>query len=100
MGAWSYSSTKLIGDLFLTSAAIIVGIVLAVIDQTYQTNASQYALFVTWALLIIPWVMISKFSPLWLLWVILTNCALILYLSEMVDYPILHMHLFTYLAWF
>ncbi len=40
-------------------------ILLAVYGQTYQTGADPYELFFGWAILIIGWVAISRFAPLW-----------------------------------
>ncbi len=81
-GAWAYSLDRLPGQLFLTSACILVGIFMAVFGQIYQTGADAYELFCTWVLLILPWVLISKFSPLWFIWIIIVNTAISLFWSQ------------------
>ena len=48
-------------------AAVAVGALLAVFGQTYQTGADPFELFLTWALLIVPWTLAARFEPLYLL---------------------------------
>ena len=67
------------GKIALTVAALLVGALLAVFGQEYQTGADAYTLFGYWALLILGWVVISKFDVLWgVLWVLL-NLTLALF---------------------
>jgi uncharacterized membrane protein len=63
----------------LLAAAIMVGALLAVYGQTYQTGADTTDLFATWAVLILPWVLLGQFPALWLLWLALLNVSLVLY---------------------
>jgi uncharacterized membrane protein len=44
-----------------------VGVLQAVFGQIYETGADSYVLFLIWALLIIGWVAIGGYAPLWLL---------------------------------
>ena len=69
----------LYGQLALFLASIFVGVLLAFYGQTYQTGADTWELFLTWSLLIIPWVLIAGFAALYLLWLALINTAIILY---------------------
>lgn len=71
----------LIRQLLLLIASIITGSLLALFGQTYQTGADTWQLFFVWALLITPWVMISRFPALWLLWLGLLNACLLSYLE-------------------
>lgn len=71
----------LIRQLLLLIASIITGSLLALFGQTYQTGADTWQLFFVWALLITPWVMISRFPALWLLWLGLLNACLLSYLD-------------------
>ncbi len=73
---------SLSGKILLTSAAVLVGVLLAVFGQIYQTGADAYELFVGWAVLILGWVVISDFAALWLLWLVLVNTAAILYWQQ------------------
>ncbi len=55
-----------VGKLLLTAAAVLTGIVLATFGMVYQTGADSFMLFRGWFILILPWVLISRFQPLWL----------------------------------
>ena len=72
-------TTRLSGKVLLLSASVLVGVLLAVYGQTYQTGADAFELFIGWAVLILGWVIISDFAALWLLWLILLNTGAILY---------------------
>jgi uncharacterized membrane protein len=67
------------GKIALSAAALLVGALLGVYGQIYQTGADSYQLFFTWALLIGGWVLISKFTPLWCIWITLLNLSLVAY---------------------
>ena len=70
---------RLSGKVLLLSASIFVGVLLAVYGQTYQTGADAYELFTGWAVLILGWVLVSEFTGLWIVWLILLNTGAILY---------------------
>lgn len=70
---------RLSGKMFLLSAAVLVGVLLAVYGQTYQTGADAFELFTGWALLILGWVLVSEFAGLWMIWLVLLNTAALLY---------------------
>lgn len=74
--------TQLVGKVLLLCASIMVGVLLAVYGQIYQTGADAFELFIGWAILIFGWVVISKFDALWLLWLILLNTGVILYWAQ------------------
>jgi len=60
----------------LTAAALLTGGLLAVYGQIYQIGADSYQLFLTWALLITGWVIVSDYTLLWVIWLVLVNLAL------------------------
>ena len=70
---------RLSGQVALTAAAVLVGPLLGVIGQTYQTGADPYNLFLTWAVVIIPWVIAGRFTTLWLVEVVVLDVALALW---------------------
>ena len=72
---------RLGGRLALMLAAVSVGVLLALIGQTYQTGADTYELFLYWALLIVPWALLARIDELWMLLLALFNVALVLYYS-------------------
>jgi uncharacterized membrane protein len=72
---------RLLGKVLLLAASALVGVFLAVFGQVYQTGADAYELFAMWAVLIIPWVILARFVPLWIFWIALLNFALGYYLA-------------------
>lgn len=73
---------NLAGRMALFTGALLVGALLAVFGQEYQTGADSYTLFLNWMLLIVLWVAIGRFAPLWLLLLGLANITLILYWEQ------------------
>lgn len=69
----------------LTGAAVLVGVLLAVFGQVYQTGADAYDLFLSWTLAIVVWVVVAHFAPLWLLFIILCNMTLHLYAEQVAN---------------
>ena len=67
------------GVLLLT--ALLVGALLALVGQTYQTGADPWQLFAYWALFIMPLVILSRSSVMWIVWFCLLNLSLALYLD-------------------
>lgn len=76
---------QLSGRIALFAAAVLVGVLLSVYGQVYQTGADVFVLFLTWAILITPWVLLGCFAPLYLLLLLLLNASLILYWQQVVD---------------
>ena len=69
----------LLSQITLTTAFILLGALMAYFGQTYQTGADPWQLFFNWALLGLPWVIISRFSPLWMMFLALLNLSIFLY---------------------
>ncbi len=80
-----YGLQKLSGKVLLLSASVLVGVFLAVFGQIYQTGADAYNLFMMWALLTLPWVLIADFAALWMVWLTIGNVFLILYWEQAVS---------------
>ncbi len=76
---WKLGVDKLAAKVSLLAAAIMVGALLAVYGQTYQTGADTLQLFFTWAVLILPWVLVGQFPALWVLWLALLNVSVVMY---------------------
>lgn len=70
--------------LFL--ASVVLGALLALIGQQYQTGADSWSLFALWALLVVPWVSAAQSRSLWTLWIVLINAATILALRQCFDW--------------
>ena len=73
---------QLSGKILLLSAAVLVGVLLAVYGQVYQTGADPFGLFLGWAVLIFAWVLIGEFAALWLLWLVLLNTGAVLFWQQ------------------
>ena len=82
VACWRADLDRPAGKAILTLLALLVGALLALTGQTYQTGADSWELFAWWAALILPWVAVSRFSPLWLLWLALLNASVWLYFSR------------------
>ena len=70
------------GQIALFSAAVLVGPLLAIYGQTYQTGADPYGLFLAWALLIVPWAVAARFGANWVLFLLLVDVALGLFFAQ------------------
>jgi uncharacterized membrane protein len=84
VAAWRLGET-LAGQFALLFAAVLVGPLFAVYGQAYQTGADPYELFLGWSVLILPWVALARFSPLWLLLLLLVNTGLGLFWFQVLD---------------
>ena len=76
---WKLGGEKLSAKVSLLVGAILVGVLLALFGQTYQTGADPWQLFFYWALLILPWALLGRYSAIWLVWLLLVNLSLVLY---------------------
>jgi uncharacterized membrane protein len=108
--SWQKGLDGLLGKISLTAAAVLVGALLAVYGQIYQTGADSWGLFFTWTLLIAGWAVLARFAPLWLILVGLANVSLMLYWGQIVravhrpDSAILYLvaaavNISIYIAW-
>lgn len=84
--AWHRGLDSLIGKSALFSAAFVVGVLLAVYGQVYQTGADPYSLFLGWAVLIAAWTVIGRQAGLWMLMLVLLNLSLTLFWVQVL-YP-------------
>lgn len=66
----------------LVLAGLFLGALLALLGQTYQTGADTWELFAWWALLLLPWALAGASQALWLLWALILNVAVALWLGE------------------
>jgi uncharacterized membrane protein len=63
------------GKVLLTVAIGLIGPLLALFGQTYQTGADSFELFRAWALLSFAWVAASCYAPAWLMWLVIAEIA-------------------------
>lgn len=90
----------LVGKISLLATAVVLGVLLAVYGQIYQTGADAFNLFLTWAILIIPWVLVGTFAPLWFLLIILLNLSLILYWAQVINPSSFYQNIYLFLMLF
>jgi len=76
---WKLDVDKVAAKVSITAATILLGVLLALYGQTYQTGADPWQLFFNWALLMLPWALIAQFAAVWLIWVVLLNLSITLY---------------------
>ena len=67
----------------LFAASLLVGALLALVGQTYQSGADTYQLFLVWAVLITPWAVLAAMPALYLLLLALLNISLLLALDSL-----------------
>ncbi len=69
---------SIVGKILLFGSGIVLGALLALFGQIYQTGADTWQLFATWAVLLLPLAWIARFEPLWILWLTLVNISMII----------------------
>lgn len=74
-GAIIVGTGKLVGQALLVAASVLVGVLLAVIGQVYQTGADAFELFIAWTLLILPWTLVSRSVAQWFTWLAIAYTA-------------------------
>lgn len=85
VAAWIVGLKRITGQVLLLGAGLLVGVLLAVYGQVYQTGADAYELFVGWSLLILGWVIVASFGAFWLLWLLLINVGIMTYWSQVAE---------------
>lgn len=70
-----------VANAVLLAACVLVGGLLALVGQTYQTGADPWQLFALWALVILPFAWVAGFDGLWLLLVGLLNLSIGIFLD-------------------
>ena len=70
------------GRAAVALVAMLLGPLLAVYGQQYQTGADPYELFVGWALLMLPLAVVARFGALWMLWLLVAQAAGLTFASQ------------------
>lgn len=76
---WKMNGRGIVGQAALVAATLLLGVLLALFGQTYQTGADPWQLFFTWAILMLPWALLARAAVLWILWLVLLNLSIVLY---------------------
>ncbi|WCP66074.1 DUF2157 domain-containing protein [Vibrio tubiashii] len=72
---------KLVANAAMIVSCLLVGALLALFGQTYQTGADTWQLFASWLVIITPWVVVARLIPAWVLWLALSNISVALYFN-------------------
>lgn len=80
---------RLGGQAALWLAMVLLGGLLALIGQTYQTGADTWELFTLWAALALPWAFVGRHAAVWLLWIAVANIALGLW-ADTFNHPLFY----------
>jgi uncharacterized membrane protein len=70
---------QIVGQAALMLATLLIGGLLALFGQSYQTGADVYELFFTWTALALPFALAGFSGALWAIWWSVLNVALALY---------------------
>jgi len=71
-----------VGKLAVVMLVILIGVLMATFGQIYQTGADPYELFTAWACIILPIAIVTRFSALWIIWLVVANLALMLFIEQ------------------
>lgn len=74
VAVWGKANPLLV-SVALTAASLLVGVLLALFGQVYQTGADPWQLFFIWAVFTLPWAWVARFELLWVMWLGLLNLA-------------------------
>jgi len=70
------------GQAFGIGATVLVGVMFAVLGQVYQTPAMLHTPFVLWAVLTLPFALVSKNLAHWTVWLVLLTVAVTTYANS------------------
>ena len=99
---------RLSGKVSMLIGAILIGPMIGVMGQVYQTGSDPYNLFLWWAILSLGWVGISRLSYAWLFWLLIVNATLMLFLPQALNIkpgtalfslPCIALNLLAYVLW-
>lgn len=68
-------------EALLIAASALVGVLLAVFGQVFQTGADAWQLFTGWALLTLPWTLAAGAAAHWALWLVVAQLGVGLFLA-------------------
>ena len=82
LAAWRLTPTRPGGQAALLLSGVLLGALLALLGQTYQTGADTWELFALWAALLVPWTLAGASTATLLLFACVANLAIGLFLDE------------------
>ncbi len=82
LGLWLWTSHRMLKQVVLIMAGVMVGVLFAVQGQIYQTGANAYDFFLGWSIFISLWVWATRYAAFWLLYMVLITTTLLLYSEQ------------------
>lgn len=82
LAAWYYGLARPAGQAALLLAGLLLGGLLALVGQTWQTGADTWQLFAAWAMLLLPWLLAAQSPAMSLLWALVANTGVLLWMVE------------------
>jgi uncharacterized membrane protein len=79
VAAWLRPPPHVLGNGALVMATLLVGGLLALFGQTYQTGADVFELFLAWSALALPLAFAARSGAVWAVWWVVLNVGLALY---------------------
>ena len=89
---WRRGLDDPIGHLAATFAVVVIGVLMAVFGQIYQTGADLWELFALWTLVALPVAVVARYTPLWMIWLVLLNAAIFLYVQQELGYGFFYLY--------
>ena len=83
-GFFGFNNIK--GKMLVLLSCLLIGPSLALFGQIYQTGADTYQLFLGWAILITPFLILNYFSGLFFFWIFLLNLSFIMWSNVFLPY--------------
>ena len=81
--AWVRPPPHAVGNGALVMATLLVGALLALFGQSYQTGADVFELFLAWTMLALPFAFAAQSGAVWAVWWVVANIGLALYCGWM-----------------
>ena len=91
---------SLYSNILLTISLLLVGVTFAVYGQIYQTGADAHEFFMIWTAFTALWAFSSRFSPIWVVFLILTTTTIGLYFDQEMSYKKEGLLMFIFIAKF
>ena len=79
---WIWQKLDGLAGAWGIAATIFIGVMFAVLGQVYQTPANLYTPFTMWALLSLPFVLMSKSRAHWAVWIAIATVAGTAFVNE------------------
>jgi uncharacterized membrane protein len=81
--AWLRPPPHALGNGALVMATLLIGALLALFGQSYQTGADVFELFLAWTMLALPFAFAAQSGAVWAVWWVVANVGLALYCGWM-----------------